>query len=73
MGGDVIAAFVIKDPNNQIVTTRYVEDYVNSRVVDVKKIRAGVFIVESFPTTISGKALKRELKEIAKKCYDEKM
>lgn len=72
MDGDVIAAFVITDPNNQIITGKYIEDYVNSRVVDVKKIRAGVFIVESLPTTISGKALKRELKEIAKKCYDEK-
>lgn len=73
MGGDVIAAFVITDPTKQIITRKYIEDYVNRRAVDVKKIRAGVHIVETFPTTTSGKILKRELKDFAKKCYYEKL
>lgn len=43
MGGDVIATFVIKDAKNLIITGKHVEDYVDSRVVDVKKNRAGVY------------------------------
>lgn len=72
MGGDVIAAFVIKDTKNQTVNERYIEDYVNCRVIDVKRIRAGVYMVDTFPMTVSGKTLKRELKEVAKKCYENK-
>ncbi len=43
MNGDVIAAFVITDPNNQIITGKYVKDCLNSKSVDVKQIRALVY------------------------------
>jgi 4-coumarate--CoA ligase len=62
-GNDKIFAFVKK------VSSTLKEDeilnFVNSNVIDAKKLRGGVYFVESFPLTPSGKVKKNEMRKIA--------
>ena len=62
---DVIYAFVIKDVEDVNLTEEFVMNYVNGKVIDAKRITGGVYFVEKFPLTPSGKVLNRELKKIA--------
>lgn len=71
-GNDLIHAFVIKDPSKTLLTENKITTYVNSKVIDAKRLRGGVYFVESLPMTPSGKVLKRNVREIAKKNYDTK-
>ncbi|CAG9855826.1 unnamed protein product [Phyllotreta striolata] len=47
-------------------TEKEIADFVNSRVTDVQKLRAGVRIVEKIPKTVSGKVKKSALIELVK-------
>ncbi len=67
-GNDIITAFVVKAENSNL-SEEFVENFVNSRVIDNKKIRGGVHFLEKFPLTSTEKIKTRELKEIAEKIY----
>lgn len=62
---DIVYAFVIKDKNKEELTEKFIIDYVNGKLIDVKKITGGVHFVDAIPLTPSGKALYREIKKIA--------
>lgn len=68
-GNDIICAFVKKIFSKTNSSTRITEEeileYVNSRVIDAKKLRGGVHFVDSFPQTPSGKVKKVDMKKIA--------
>lgn len=66
-GNDIIHAFVILD-ESAVVTEKFIADYVETRVIDAKKIRGGVHIVGSFPLGLTGKVDRRKLLEMAKQC-----
>lgn len=67
-GNDIICAFVKKifSQTNSITEEKILE-YVNSKVIDAKKLRGGVHFVDSFPQTPSGKIKKVDMKKIAEK------
>ncbi|KAL7014622.1 hypothetical protein ACKWTF_016033 [Chironomus riparius] len=62
---DIIYAFVIKDAEEVNLTEEFVMNYVNTKVIDGKRITGGVYFIEKFPLIPSGKVLSRELKKIA--------
>ena len=66
---DIIYAFVIIDKSKVELTEEFVMNYVNSRVIEAKRITGGVQFVDKFPLTPSGKVLNRELKEVAKEIH----
>lgn len=39
---------------------------------DYKRLRGGVYFVDSFPSTLSGKLLRREIRQTAIKLYNER-
>lgn len=66
---DIICAFVKKMPDQiDSISEQDILDHVNLRVINAKKIR-GVFFIDSFPLTISGKIKKYELKKIAEQTF----
>ena len=65
-GNDLIFAFVIKDTSNQHVTAEGILKYVHSRTTFVNQLSGGVYFLDSFPLTPSGKVRKTEVKNIAK-------
>lgn len=62
--GDIVHAFVIKNPVKEL-SAELIKDYVNSRVIEEKSIRGGVYFVDKFPSTVSGKIKRNELRKIA--------
>lgn len=68
-GSDIIYAFVVKDPSINVDEEKIL-NYVNSHLVEKKKITGGVKFVENFPVTFSGKIRKLVLKENAKKMLE---
>ncbi|XP_070507516.1 probable 4-coumarate--CoA ligase 3 [Chironomus tepperi] len=62
---DKINAFVIKDQARDDLTEEFIVNFVNGKVIDEKKISGGVYFIDRFPMTPSGKVLNRELKKIA--------
>lgn len=62
---DLVFAFVVKEENAKNLTAGDIENYVNKRVIDHKKLRGGVHFVDALPLTPSGKILRRKAKEMA--------
>lgn len=69
-GNDLIFAFVVKDPEAQDLTAGAIEDFVNGKVIDAKKLRGGVHFIDRMPLTPSGKILSREIQKLAVEIYD---
>ncbi|KAL7012683.1 hypothetical protein ACKWTF_014983 [Chironomus riparius] len=67
---DIVYAFVIKDKTKEELTEEFVVEYVNKKLIAVKKITGGVHFVDSIPLTPSGKALYREIKKIAVQIHE---
>lgn len=63
---DVIFGFVVKDPTCERLTEDFILNYVNSKVIDAKKLRGGVHFVDALPMTINGKVQKAALVDIAR-------
>lgn len=65
-GNDIIHAFVIVNEFCDL-SEKFIAEYVNKKVIDPKRIRGGVHIVETFPLGMTGKVDTKKLREIAKK------
>ncbi|KAG5680288.1 hypothetical protein PVAND_009806 [Polypedilum vanderplanki] len=63
-GNDIIHAFVITNESKNLTSTG-IEDYINSKVIDVKKIRGGVHFIKNIPLTASGKIDRKMLRKLA--------
>lgn len=62
---DLVFAFVVKEADAKNLTASEIENYVNEKVIDHKKLRGGVHFVDALPLTASGKILRRKAKEMA--------
>ena len=71
-GNDVVYAFVIKDPGAVDLSEQKIIDYVNSKVIEQKRINGGVQFVTEFPSTVTGKIKTVELKKMAKEIHEMK-
>ncbi|KAL7025583.1 hypothetical protein ACKWTF_013546 [Chironomus riparius] len=65
-GNDIIHAFVILEESSSI-TEDFILKYVNDKVIDPKRIRGGVHVVNSFPLGATGKVDRRKVQEMAAK------
>ncbi|XP_065186682.1 probable 4-coumarate--CoA ligase 3 isoform X1 [Sycon ciliatum] len=63
--GEAPLAFVVRSSSHANLTESDVQDFVASRLAKHKHLTGGVRFVDSIPKTLSGKILRRELKEIA--------
>jgi acyl-CoA synthetase (AMP-forming)/AMP-acid ligase II len=65
-----VTAFVIINKEfKENLSEKFIENFVNEKVRDEKKIRGGVHFVESFPMTSTGKVQKKLLIEKAKEIF----
>ena len=60
--GDLPKAFVVKKANHEITEEEIVK-YIEERVAPHKNLRGGVEFIDKIPRSLSGKILRRELKE----------
>lgn len=60
--GEVPRAYVVQK-NNIKFDTKDLEEYINNKVVKYKRLLGGVEVVDVIPKTVSGKILRRELKQ----------
>ncbi|XP_066138247.1 luciferin 4-monooxygenase-like [Euwallacea fornicatus] len=63
--GELPLAFVVK--KNDELTEKEVQEYIQGLVSPHKRLRGGVIFVESIPKNLSGKILRRQLREILKR------
>ncbi|XP_063700488.1 probable 4-coumarate--CoA ligase 1 [Culicoides brevitarsis] len=71
LGTDFPAAVIVL-PKDFKMSKKEVIKVLDEKLDDVKKLRGGVYFVENFPTTASGKVLRRAVKELANKLYQER-
>ena len=60
--GELPKAFVVKKANHEITEEEIVK-YIEERVAPHKNLRGGVEFIDKIPRSLSGKILRRELKE----------
>ena len=63
---EVPRAYVVKTPDTE-VTAKEVADFVKENLASHKQLRGGVVFVDEIPKSPSGKILRREIRESAKK------
>lgn len=61
VNGEAPKAFVVAKSDVR-VTKKDIEDFVNSKVTEYKRLKGGIVFLKSIPKTASGKILRRELK-----------
>lgn len=64
INGEVPRAFIVPK-DNEHVRTAQIEEYINEKVTDYKKLRGGIVFVDSIPKNASGKILRRHLKAMS--------
>ncbi|KAG5670851.1 hypothetical protein PVAND_001085 [Polypedilum vanderplanki] len=67
-GNDIIHAFVIVDETKNLTETQ-IENFVNSKVIDAKKLRGGVHFVKSFELGLTGKVSRMKMRKIAEEKF----
>lgn len=66
-------AVISKRSGYENLTEKYVIDHVTARLAVHKQLHGGVFFIDDFPKTASGKIQKRFVKDIAIKLRNEKI
>jgi 4-coumarate--CoA ligase len=66
-------AVIKKRPGYENLTEKFIIDFVADNLAAHKHLHGGVFFVEDFPKTASGKIQKRFIKDIAIKLYHQKI
>lgn len=64
-GNELPRAYVVADKSK--VSEQQIKDFVKANVSQYKQLRGGVVFLDSIPKSPSGKILRRELREMAKK------
>ncbi|XP_055700083.1 uncharacterized protein LOC129799857 [Phlebotomus papatasi] len=65
IAGELPLAFVVKQPNVE-VTEQEIKDYIAGKVTNYKQLRGGVRFIDEIPKNLSGKILRRELRQLIK-------
>ena len=63
--GELPRAYVV--PSQPNVDPQEISDFVASRLTDYKHLTGGVFLVDSIPKNLSGKILRRQIREWAER------
>lgn len=64
-GNELPRAYVVADKSK--ISAQEIKDYVRSNLAQHKQLRGGVVWLEAIPKSPSGKILRRELREMAKR------
>lgn len=67
---DVIAAMIIKNEGSQLKESQVI-DKIERELPDYKRLRGGVYFIDHFPLTTTGKVKKRILKQTAAELYSD--
>lgn len=67
-GNEVPRAYVVADKSK--ISAEGIEKFVEGKVSQHKKLRGGVAFIDAIPHTPSGKIVRKELRELAKKEFD---
>lgn len=67
---NLIAAVIKKKPGYGDINEQEVIDKVANSLPEYKQLHGGVYFVESFPSTATGKIQKRDTKDLAVKMYN---
>lgn len=70
--GDLPAALVVRKPGSKI-TEREISDMIATKLADSRQLRGGVYFVDSFPMSASGKKQRRKAKLVATELYNAKL
>ncbi|CAH1396455.1 unnamed protein product [Nezara viridula] len=62
-GGELPTAFIIKKPGSNL-SEEEIHTFISGKVIDEKKLRGGIFFVDSIPKSSVGKVLRNELKKL---------
>ncbi|XP_066908853.1 uncharacterized protein [Halyomorpha halys] len=62
-GGELPAAFIIKRSDSNL-SEEELHSYISDKVIDEKKLRGGIFFVDSIPKSPVGKVLRYELRKL---------
>lgn len=65
----MIFAFVIKSQKCVTLSEEVIMRHVHSKVIDAKKLRGGVYFVDDFPMTPSGKIQRAAMRKVAENHY----
>lgn len=68
---NLIAAVITKKPGFESLSEQQIFDFVAENLPEYKHLHGGVYFVDELPMTISGKFLKREIKNIAVKRFND--
>ena len=63
-GTEVPRAYVVKGGE---ITEQEIKDFVKEHVADYKQLRGGVVFMDAIPRSPSGKILRKDLRELARK------
>ncbi|XP_031627698.1 4-coumarate--CoA ligase 1-like [Contarinia nasturtii] len=69
--GDLPAAVIVRNENVTSITHDEVEKMITDNFADYKRLRGGVYFVDTLPLTPSGKILRRCVRETAIKLYND--
>ncbi|XP_035907960.1 4-coumarate--CoA ligase 3-like [Anopheles stephensi] len=69
-GNDLPVALAVRQTDDGAVSGREIVDAMADTVTDFKRLRGGVFFVDSLPMTPSGKIVRRRCKEMAIALYE---
>ena len=64
-GTELPRAYVLADRNEQ--SEEQIKDYIKGKVAHYKQLRGGVVFLEAIPKNPTGKILKKDLREMAKR------
>ncbi|XP_070502887.1 luciferin 4-monooxygenase-like [Chironomus tepperi] len=67
-GNDIIYAFVVLEKSKSL-TAEFILKFVNAKLMEKKRIRGGVHIVDEFPIGATGKVNRIKIKEMAQDLY----
>lgn len=67
------AAVVVKRPEFEELSEQFIIDYVAERMPECKHLHGGVHFIDELPMTASGKIMKRFVKAIAVREFNEKL
>lgn len=62
---------IVRPPDFRLTETEIIK-ILDEKLDDVKKLRGGVYFVDKLALTPSGKILRRKVKELANKLYNER-
>lgn len=61
VNGEAPKAFIVPKRHRKL-TAKDIEEYINAKVTDYKRLKGGVVFLNSIPKTASGKILRRQLR-----------